>query len=156
MKLVNARAAEMKRSTPRSRVRPATGMLAVAESVAANVTKPLPVTAAAPLEVRSRTNNKDSTRPELSGTLKAWATNRRNADRQSGERDERNQHLDQAHEAVPEGRHQGPQCGNKNPSSAPSTIAISTWAYGLGPRDRRPQLENPGAGGVGIDTEPAE
>ena len=55
IRLVMARASDMKRSTPMSSVRPATGSVVVAASVAASVMKPPPVTAAAPFEVSMRT-----------------------------------------------------------------------------------------------------
>src|SRR5690242_18433773 len=55
IRLVIARASDMKRSTPSSSVSPATGIVGNAASVAASVTNPLPVTAAAPLDVKSST-----------------------------------------------------------------------------------------------------
>jgi hypothetical protein len=48
IRLVMARASDMNRSMPRSSASPATGMVPVLDSVAANVMKPPPVTAAAP------------------------------------------------------------------------------------------------------------
>jgi hypothetical protein len=55
----------MKRSTPSSRVKPATGMFPVDESVAASVMNPLPVTPAAPFDVSSSTSKSDSSLPRL-------------------------------------------------------------------------------------------
>ena len=60
IRLVIARASDMKRSTPSSSARPASGMLGNADSVAASVMNPLPVTAAAPFDVSSRMPSSDS------------------------------------------------------------------------------------------------
>src|ERR1017187_637584 len=56
-RLVSAGISLMKRSTPSSKVMPATGTVPSEESVAASVMKPPPVTAAAPLEVSMSTIN---------------------------------------------------------------------------------------------------
>src|SRR5882762_3701465 len=53
MRLVSARASDMKRSTPKSNAKPATGNDSIDDRVAANVMNPPPVTAADPLEVSS-------------------------------------------------------------------------------------------------------
>ena len=55
IRLVSARASDMKRSMPRISASPATGTAPTADSVAASTMKPLPVTPAAPLEVSSST-----------------------------------------------------------------------------------------------------
>ena len=55
IRLVSARASDMKRSMPRISASPATGTWPTAESVAASTMKPLPVTPAAPFEVSSST-----------------------------------------------------------------------------------------------------
>ena len=55
IRLVSARASDMKRSMPRISASPATGTPPTADSVAASTMKPLPVTPAAPLEVSSST-----------------------------------------------------------------------------------------------------
>ena len=73
MKLVMARASDMKRSTPRIRAMPATGTVPVADSVAARVMNPLPVTPAAPLEVSSSTASRLSCCGSDSGVSVAWA-----------------------------------------------------------------------------------
>lgn len=51
IKLVMALASDIKRSTPNKRASPSIGMTLVADKVEAKITKPLPVTPAAPLEV---------------------------------------------------------------------------------------------------------
>ena len=73
MRFVMARASDMNRSTPRRSVRPATGMLPTAESVAASVMKPPPVTAAAPFDVSRRTARISSSCPSVTCVLVAWA-----------------------------------------------------------------------------------
>src|SRR6516165_6248218 len=55
IRLVRARASDIKRSTPRINAMLATGMVPTEASVAASTMKPLPVTPAAPFEVRSNT-----------------------------------------------------------------------------------------------------
>jgi len=60
MRLVRARASDMKRSMPRMSTGPATGTWATAERVAAKTMKPLPVMPAAPLEVNSNTPSRVS------------------------------------------------------------------------------------------------
>ena len=55
IRLVSARASDMKRSTPRISAMPATGMVPTEASVAASMMKPLPVTPAAPFDVSSST-----------------------------------------------------------------------------------------------------
>src|SRR5262249_39236382 len=55
MRLVSARASDMKRSTPRISAMLATGIWPTEASVAASTMKPLPVTPAAPFEVNSST-----------------------------------------------------------------------------------------------------
>src|ERR1700720_4497184 len=55
IRLVKARASDIKRSTPRISAMLATGMVPTEASVAASTMKPLPVTPAAPFEVRSNT-----------------------------------------------------------------------------------------------------
>jgi hypothetical protein len=74
MRFVIARASDMKRSTPRSSVNPATGIAGNAASVAASVTNPLPVTAAAPFDVRSSTARIPSSCPIVRCTSLACAT----------------------------------------------------------------------------------
>ena len=73
MRLVIARASDMKRSTPSSSARPASGMLGNADSVAASVMNPLPVTAAAPFEVSSRMPSSDSCCAEATGARRSPA-----------------------------------------------------------------------------------
>ena len=75
IRLVIARASDMKRSTPTSSVSPATGIVGNTASVAASVTKPLPVTAAAPFDVSSRTPSRPSCCCSDSSTPLACATN---------------------------------------------------------------------------------
>ena len=59
---------------------PATGMLGTTESVAASVTKPEPVTPAAPLEEMIATAIKASWSAKESGMLQAWAMNKAASD----------------------------------------------------------------------------
>ena len=54
IRLVSARASDMKRSTPRISAMLATGMVPTEDKVAASTMKPEPVTPAAPFEVKSR------------------------------------------------------------------------------------------------------
>ena len=75
MRFVIERASDMNRSTPSSSARPAIGMFGNAESVAASVMNPLPVTAAAPLEVRRRMPRTESCWPNERWTPLACATN---------------------------------------------------------------------------------
>jgi len=71
MRLVRARASDMKQSMPRMSTRPATGTWATAERVAAKTMKPLPVMPAAPLEVSSNTPSRVSWLVRLRGVLVA-------------------------------------------------------------------------------------
>ena len=75
MKFVIARASDINRSTPKISAMPATGIFPIAPSVAANVMNPLPVTPAAPFEVRSNTPSNTSCSPSVSGVSVACATN---------------------------------------------------------------------------------
>jgi hypothetical protein len=70
IRLVIALASDMNRSTPRSSVRPAIGTAGNAESVAASVMKPPPVTAAAPFEVSMRS----ASIPELLSERQVYLT----------------------------------------------------------------------------------
>ena len=54
IRLVSARASDMKRSMPRISASPATGHVPTEPSVAASTMKPLPVTPAAPFEVEQQ------------------------------------------------------------------------------------------------------
>ena len=75
IKLVSARASDIKRSMPRINARPATGTVPTAESVAAKTMKPLPVTPAAPLEVSNKIANSVICCVRSIGVLVAWAMN---------------------------------------------------------------------------------
>ena len=75
MRLVSARASDMKRSIPRISARPATGTLPTADRVAASTMKPLPVTPAAPFDVNSSTSNSVSCCASVIGVLVACAMN---------------------------------------------------------------------------------
>ena len=72
-RLVSARASDMKRSTPISNASPATGSECVAAKVAANVTNPPPVTAAAPFDVSSSTPRMPSCCANVRGVSVACA-----------------------------------------------------------------------------------
>src|SRR5580698_8811431 len=74
-RLVNARISDMKRSTPSSRVRPATGTVPMAERVAARVMNPPPVTAAAPFELSIRMPKSAASCSTVRCTLVACAMN---------------------------------------------------------------------------------
>ena len=75
IRLVSARASDMKRSMPRISARPATGTSPTADSVAASTMKPLPVTPAAPFEVSSSTASSVSCCVSVIGVLVACAMN---------------------------------------------------------------------------------
>ena len=76
MRLVSARASDMKRSMPRISASPATGTWPTADSVAASTMKPLPVTPAAPFEVSSSTaEQRELLRAASSAVLVACAMN---------------------------------------------------------------------------------
>ena len=75
IRLVSARASDMKRSMPRISANPATGTPPTAERVAASTMKPLPVMPAAPLEVSSRTPSSVSCCVSVIGVLVACAMN---------------------------------------------------------------------------------
>ena len=73
IRFVMARASDIKRSIPSNSASPATGTVPIVESVAANVMKPPPVTAAAPFEVSNNTPRITSCCFKLSGTFVACA-----------------------------------------------------------------------------------
>src|ERR1035438_6959579 len=73
-RLVRARISDMKRSTPRRRVRPAMGTVPMACKVAERVMKPPPVTAAAPLELSIRMRSRKASWPPVRRVLVACAT----------------------------------------------------------------------------------
>ncbi|MCY1562768.1 hypothetical protein D9M68_1002170 [compost metagenome] len=75
MRLVSARASDMKRSMPRMSASPATGTCPTADSVAASTMKPLPVTPAAPFDVSSSTASSVISCVSVMGVLVACAMN---------------------------------------------------------------------------------
>ena len=75
MKLVSERASDMKRSIPRMRARPATGIDGTTASVAARVMKPAPVTPEAPFDVSIATPRMVSSCFSVRSMFRAWATN---------------------------------------------------------------------------------
>ena len=75
IRLVIARTSDMNRSTPTSSASAAGGMVGIADRVAASVTKPLPVTPAAPFYVSIRIARIDSCSRADRWTPLACATN---------------------------------------------------------------------------------
>ncbi|MNG29594.1 hypothetical protein D3C84_1150530 [compost metagenome] len=63
----------MKRSTPISSARPASGMSWITVRVEARATKPLPVTPAAPLDDSNMIASMVSVCPRVMSMLQAWA-----------------------------------------------------------------------------------
>src|SRR5690606_22087842 len=74
-KLVSERHSLMKRSTPRISAMPASGTSGTTDRVAARVTKPAPVTAAAPLELSIATSSSTIWSPAVRWVSVAWAMN---------------------------------------------------------------------------------
>ncbi|MNN58118.1 hypothetical protein D3C81_1731480 [compost metagenome] len=80
-RLVRARASDMKRSTPISSAKPASGMSWMTVRVEARATKPLPVTPAAPLEDNSMMASMVMVCPRVRSILHAWAMKMAASDR---------------------------------------------------------------------------